>query len=366
MNPDLLFRIALTQVPNIGAVQAKLLVEQFGDAAAVFKAKKKDIAAIENIGEVRAKAIKSFTEFDTAESEIVFAGKHHINILFLTDPGYPQRLLHCYDPPTLLYYRGNADLNNTKVISIIGTRNNTEYGKQVTESLVQGLAELNVLVLSGLAFGIDAIAHRSAMQNKLPTVGVLAHGLDTIYPSQHKQLAKDILLDGGLLTEFPRNTKPDKHNFPKRNRVVAGMADATIVVETAIKGGSMITAELAYNYNRDLFAVPGKISDSKSSGCLRLIQQNKAILLSDPVQLQQVMGWQETVKPKKKQTRELFIDLSDEEKILVHLLQDKDAVHIDELYLKSNLSSSTVAEAVLNLELQNVIASLPGKMYKLN
>jgi DNA processing protein len=366
MNPDLLHQIALTLIPNIGAVQSRILVEHFGDAASVFKAKKKDLAAVEGIGEIKARSIKSFTDFEAAEKEIGFTEKHRIKPLFLNDADYPKRLLHCYDPPTLLYYRGNADLNNTKVISIIGTRNNTDYGKQVTESIVQGLAELNVLIVSGLAFGIDAIAHKSAITNNLPTVGVLAHGLDTIYPLQHKQLAKDILLNGGLLTEFVSNTKPDKHNFPKRNRVVAGMADATIVIETPVKGGSMITAELAYNYNRDLFAVPGKITDSKSSGCLKLIQQNKAILFSDVDQLLQVIGWQEKVKSKTKKTRELFIDLSEDERVIIDLLKDKESVHIDELYLKSSLSSSTVAGAILNLELQNVIASLPGKLYRLN
>jgi DNA processing protein len=366
MNPNLIYQVALTQVPNIGAVQAKLLIEHFGDAQSIFKAKKKDIAAVEQIGTVRAKSIKEFTGFDAAEKEIAFTEKHHIQMLFLTGKDYPQRLLHCYDPPTLLYYRGNANLNNAKVVSIIGTRNNTEYGKQVTESIIGGLAEKNVLVVSGLAFGIDAIAHKASLHNNLPTVGVLAHGLDTIYPSYHKSLAKEMLLNGGLLTEFQRDTKPDKHNFPKRNRIVAGMSDATIVIETAAKGGSMITAELAYNYNRDLFAVPGKITDSKSSGCLKLIQQNKAILLTDAEQLMQVMGWQEQARPKKKQTLELFIDLSDDEKILVDLLKEKESLHIDELYLKSNLSSSTVAASILNLELQNVIASLPGKMYRLN
>jgi DNA processing protein len=366
MNPELLYRIALTQIPNIGAIQAKLLIEHFGDATSIFKAKKKDLAAIEGIGDVKAKCIKDFEAFDIAEEEIKFAEKHHINILFLTDKGYPQRLLHCYDPPTILYYRGNADLNNSKIVSIIGTRSNTDYGKQVTESLIKALSEHNVLVVSGLAFGVDAIGHKAAIQNKLPTVGVLAHGLHTIYPHQHKQLAKEILLNGGLLTEFPSKTKADKHNFPRRNRIVAGMADATIVIETAAKGGSMITAELAYNYNRDLFAVPGRITDIKSSGCIKLIQQNKAILLSDAGQLMDVMGWQQKEQLKKKQTRELFIDLSDEEKIIVDLLKERESVHIDEIHLKTNLSSSSVAEAILNLELQNVICSLPGKLYRLN
>ncbi len=365
MTPELLYQIALTQITGIGAVQSKLLIEHFKDASLIFKAKKKELAAVEGIGEIKAKLIKDFTNFDSAEEEIKFLEKHHIKPLFITDPEYPQRLLHCYDPPTLLYYRGNADLNNSKVVSIIGTRTNSDYGKQLTESLVEGLIEQNVLIVSGLAFGIDAIAHKSAVAKQLQTVGVLAHGLDSIYPHQHKPLAKEMLLNGGLLTEFSKGTKADKHNFPKRNRIVAGMSDATIVIETASKGGSMITAELAYNYNRDLFAVPGRITDSKSAGCLKLIQQNKAILLSDADQLMQVMGWQQT-KQKKKQTRELFIDLSPEEKIIVDLLKDKESLHIDEIYIKSNLNSSSVAEAMLNLELQNVMTSMPGKLYKLN
>jgi len=365
MHSELLYQLALTHIPNIGAVQARILVDHFGDATAVFKAKRKELAAVEGIGEIKAKSIKDFTDFDIAEDEIKFIEQHHIRPLFITDDDYPKRLLHCYDPPTLLFYRGNADLNHPKMVSIIGTRGNTDYGKQVTESLVENLTAQNVLVVSGLAFGIDAIAHKAALQNQLPTVGVLAHGLDSIYPQQHKQLAKEMLLNGGLLTEFGQGVKPDKHNFPKRNRIVAGMADATIVIETAAKGGSMITAELAYNYNRDLFAIPGKTTDSKSAGCLKLIQQNKAILLTDATHLMQVMGWHHH-PPKKKITKELFIELSADEQVLVELLKAKDTLHIDEIQLKSGLSSSSIAAAMLNLELQNVICALPGKLYRLN
>jgi DNA processing protein len=263
-----------------------------------------------------------------------------------------------------LYYRGNADLNHAKIISIIGTRNNTDYGKQVTEKLVADLAEENVLILSGLAFGIDAIAHKSALQYNLPTVGVLAHGLDTIYPSHHKSLAKEMLQAGGLLTEFTKNTKPDKHNFPRRNRIVAGMADATIVVETAVKGGSMITAELALNYNRDVFAFPGKTTDSKSAGCNYLIKQKHAVLLTDAQQLIETLGWQKK-KAKPKSQKELFIELSADERTIIDILREKETIHIDELFLKSGLSSSSIAASMLSLELQNVIISLPGKMYKL-
>ena len=217
MTDDLLYQIALTMVPNIGAVQAKILVEYFGTAKDIFKASTKELENIEGIGAIKAKSILAFEEFIIAESEIAFIEKYKIETLFIKDRNYPQRLLNCYDFPTLLYYRGNADLNASKVINIIGTRNHTDYGKQITEQLIDDLQSHDILVISGLAYGIDAIAHKTAVANNLATVGVLAHGLDTIYPAQHAPLAKQMLLNGGLLTEFRKETKPDRHNFPKRN-----------------------------------------------------------------------------------------------------------------------------------------------------
>jgi DNA processing protein len=361
---ELKYQISLTLANGIGAVQAKLLLEHFKTAEAIFKARKKELSLIEGIGEIRASQIKAFDNFSEAEDEIAFIEKHHIQALSITNKDYPQKLLHCYDAPTMLYYRGNADLNSQKSISIIGTRTNTDYGKQITEKIIEELQQHNVTIISGLAFGIDAIAHKAAVKNQLPTIGVLAHGLDSIYPTQHKSLAKDMLLNGGLLTEFRKNTKADKHNFPRRNRIVAGMTNATLVIESSDKGGSMITAELAYNYNRDVFAVPGKITDSKSSGCLKLIQQNKAVLFTSVEQMLEELGWQQKTKNTKKQ-RELFIELSDDERIIVDIIKEKDTVSIDEIYLKSNLSSSSVASAILTLELQNVLICMPGKMYKL-
>ena len=364
MTNDLLYQIGLTLVPNIGPVQAKILVEHFETAENIFKSSKKELENIEGIGTIKANIIKSFEGFGAAEEEILFIEKYKIEPFFLTDARYPKRLLNCYDSPTLLYYRGNADLNVSKIINIIGTRNHTEYGRQLTEKLVDELQSHHVLIVSGLAYGIDAIAHKEAVQNNLATVGVLAHGLDTIYPSQHTALAKQMLLNGGLLTEFRKETKPDKHNFPRRNRIVAGMADATIVIETASKGGSMITAELANGYNRDVFAYPGKVTDTKSAGCNHLIKSNKAILLEDSQQLIETLGWS-TKKARPKQQKELFISLSNDEQVLVDILREKETVHIDEIYLKSGLTSSSVAASMLNLEFQNVLASLPGKMYKL-
>jgi DNA processing protein len=364
MSDDLLYQISLTLIPNIGPVQAKILTEHFGSAKEILKASKKELGNIEGIGEVRAKCIKMFDNFSTAEKEMQFVEKYKIKTLFLKEENYPKRLLNCYDSPTLLYYRGDADVNSSKIISIIGTRNNTDYGRQVTEQLVDELQMHQALIISGLAYGIDSIAHKTAVQNNLPTIGVLAHGLDTIYPSANAGLAKQMLLNGGLLTEFKKETLPDKHNFPRRNRIVAGMADATVIIETAVKGGSMITAELANGYNRDVFAFPGKVTDSKSAGCNHLIKNNKAILLTDAAQLIEMLGWSQK-KAKRKEQKELFITLSNDEQVLMNILKEKETVHIDEIFLKSGLTSSTVAAAMLSLEFQNVVASLPGKMYRL-
>lgn len=368
MRPELLYQVALTMVPMIGPVQAKILL-QHCEAEEIFHAKKHFLEKIEGIGPVRATSIKAFTDFDRAEEEIRFLVQYKIKPLFLSDEKYPKRLLNCYDSPTLLYYKGEADLNTSRIISIIGSRRHTEYAKLVTDKLVKELAELRVTVISGLAFGVDALAHKAAVKNNLPTIGVLAHGLDKMYPPEHAGLAKDMVKNGGgLLTEFRTKIKPDKHNFPSRNRVVAGMSDATIVIETDIKGGSMITAELANGYNKDVFAVPGKVTDPRSAGCNYLIRNNKAQLFNSAKELVEFMGWDEKKdqKTKNRIQKELFIELSPDEKTILRLLQEKDSAHIDEINLESNLSSGSVAAAILNLELQNVIVSLPGKLYRLS
>ena len=368
MNDDLLYKLSLTLVPNIGPVQAKILLQQY-EPAEIFRAKTSQLEKMEGIGSIRANSIRDFNDFKTAEEEIAFIGRHSIKPIFVTDPEYPKRLLNCYDSPILLYYKGEADLNVPKIIAVIGTRNHTDYGKQITENLVTSLAELNVMIVSGLAYGIDAIGHKAALKNSLSTIGVLAHGLDQVYPPIHEGLAKDMVKhNGGLLTEFRSNTTPDKHNFPSRNRIVAGMSDATIVIETGIKGGSMITAELANSYNKDVFAFPGRVSDSKSAGCNYLIKSNKAVLLTEAKELIELMGWEEQIISRKSivgSQRQLFVELTNEEKIIVDLLKQKEAVHIDEINLRSGLSNGKVAAAILNLELQNLVLSQPGKRYSL-
>lgn len=365
MTSELLYQLALTLVPNIGDVHAKILVQHFGAASSIFQAKQSTLEKVEGIGSVRAKSIKAFNDFQLAEQELRFIEKYQIQTLFVEDDNYPRRLLNCYDSPTLLFYKGTADLNASRIVGVVGTRSNTDYGKQFTEKLVKDLAASNILLVSGLAYGIDAIAHKAAIKNGIPTVGVVGHGLDKIYPADHTALAKDMVKHGGgILTEFFSGTKPDKHNFPLRNRVVAGLCDATVVVETALKGGSMITAKMADAYNRDVFAVPGRTTDKVSTGTNHLIKYNKAVLLTDADELLEVLGWKEK-KVKKKQQREIFVELSSEESAIVRMLQEKDAIHIDEININSGLPGSSVAAAILNLELQGLVQSMPGKLYKL-
>jgi len=348
MNDCLLQQIALTLVPNIGCVQAKILLQHM-DISEVFTARKSTLERIEGLGTLRAKSIRDFRDFDLAEKEIAFIEKNGITPLFITDENYPQRLLNC-----------------SKILAVVGTRSNTDYGRKVVEALMQDLSGTDTLIVSGLAYGIDSLAHKSALKNRLETVGVLAHGLDKIYPQVNSGLARDMVSQGGLLTEFRKDTIPDRYNFPSRNRVVAGVSDATLVIETEIKGGSMITAELANGYDRDVFAYPGKTTDKKSSGCNFLIQHNKAILMTDTQSMMEILGWRDpSEKPPPKKSRELFIDLSPSEKIVFDIIGQKEQTNIDEIQLQAGLPASQVAMAILNLEIQQIIESLPGKMYRI-
>ncbi|MBO9200935.1 MULTISPECIES: DNA-processing protein DprA [Niastella] len=366
MTNELLYQLALTQVPQIGCVHAKLLIEHFHTAEGIFKASISQLEKAEGIGTVRAQQIKKFREFAMLEKEIAFIEKYKIKPLFLTHPEYPQRLLHCYDPPTLLFYRGHANLNASRIVAVIGTRINSAYGKELTQELVQTLTQHNVVVISGLAFGIDAIAHKAALQYNLPTVGVLAHGLDSLYPAEHTQLAKEMVQQGGgLITEFYSDITAEKHHFPIRNRIVAGMSDCVVVIETGLKGGSMITADLANGYNRDVFAYPGRVTDAKSAGCNALIKHNKAILLTDPQDLAAILGWNEPERKNYRPQKELFVNLNAEEQTLVDMLSEKKPVHIDELNLRCGLSTSSLITAVLSLEMQNIVQALPGNRYQL-
>ena len=359
------YEIALTLTPQIGCVAAKTLVNHFGNATDIFKARKSSLAALEGIGSVRADAIKAFSDFETCRREVEFCHKHHLELLFLTHEHYPKRLLNCYDSPTVLYYKGEANLNASKVATVVGTRLNSEYGRQCTAELMEALASHQVLIVSGLAFGTDTIAHREALRCQLPTVACLAHGLHTIYPAENKKLATQMLeQQGGLLTEYRSGEPPDRHNFPTRNRIAAGMADVTIVIETDIEGGSMITAELANGYNRDVMAYPGKTTDPKSRGCNHLIKTNKAALITCGQDVVNAMNWA-PAKAKKPVQRALFIELTETEQLIYNQLLTVEQIHIDELQFKCQLPASALSATLLTLELQGLVSSLPGKMYRL-
>jgi len=359
----LFYQIQLTQIPNVGDVLARNLISYCGSVENIFK-KNAHLEKVPGIGPVTANNIKRFNDFKLVEKEIAFIQKNKITPLFYLDEKYPARLKNFQDSPVLLYYKGNADLNSSRSIAIVGTRKATDYGKEWTEQFVTELTALGVTVVSGLAFGIDIAAHKAAIKSHLPTIGVLGHSFTTIYPGQHRNISEKMIEHGGLLTEFPSSAHFDKENFPKRNRIVAGMTDATIVIESGRKGGALITAEIANSYNKDVFAVPGRTNDEFSAGCHYLIKQNKAMLIESAADFVFNMGWDnKTITPATQ--RPLFIELEETEIPIVELLKTTDALLIDDIALQINYSSSRLAAALLNLEFKGVIKSLPGKVYKL-
>lgn len=366
---DLLYRLALSCVPGIGPVYAKRLINHFGDAAAIFHAPSSVLAGIDGLGTLRANAITCFDQFSTLEEELAFLEKYAIRCLFFTDKDYPQRLRGCKDAPILLFYKGTADLNASRIVSIVGTRTPTEYGKQAIERLMSELAICGPLVISGLAFGIDAAAHKAAMKHSLSTVGVLGHGFGRVYPSEHRSLAAEMIKQGGLLTNFHANTKPSSYNFPLRNRLVAGICDGLVVVETDTDGGSMLTVNNAHSYDKKVFAFPGRLTDKKSRGCNQLIHQGSARLLLNGSQILAELGWGPSDKPSAKQAA-LFPsgmkqDLPENERTVLRLLEGNRPLTIDEVTAQTRLNSSTVALTLINLELHGFILSLPGKRYRL-
>ena len=359
---ELLYQIGITLIKNIGVVNGKKLVAYCGGPEAVFKEKISKLEKIPGIGRARAATIKNQKVLQRAEQEIEFIEKYNIRPLFYTEPGYPSRLLNCDDGPLMLYYKGNANLDNPKVIAVVGTRRATNYGKARCEEMLKELEPLNVLVVSGLAYGIDSCAHRRSVDMGLETVGVLGHGLDRIYPAQNKKLAEKMLQQGGLLTEFMSGTNPDRENFPRRNRIVAGMADAVLVVESDRKGGALITAEIANSYNRDVFAVPGRIGDDMSRGCHFMIKTNRAALVESGADIAYMMGW-EKVEVNKRIQKKLFVELSGEEKLILETIREYGELPIDKITLLTKLNTSKVAASLLNLEFEGLVKSLPGKLY---
>ena len=370
MDTSRLYDLALTFLPGVGDSTARRLVDFFGSAEAVFKASQKELRAIEGVSESRAATLlsdlRSGAHLKRAETEMAFAGKHKIELLTAEDAAYPTRLRQCEDAPYLLYKRGTANLNAARIVALIGTRKPSDYGVQLCEQLVAGLAAENVLVVSGLAQGVDAVAHRQSVASEVPTVGVLAHGLDMLYPPAHRGLAAEMLQKGGaLLTEIPHGTKLNPNFFPVRNRIVAGMCDVTVIVESGIKGGSMITAYLAQGYNREIAAFPGRVGDTHAEGCNALIRRNVAALITNATDLLETMNWSRTT-PRKVVQPKLMLTFSPEETKVVQALENQEKVHVDELLLTTGLESPRLAATLLQLELQGIIRSLAGKAYRLS
>ncbi len=358
-------QVALTFVRNIGPSLAKSLISYLGGAENVFKASPSKLLKVPGIGEKTISQLNFDDALRAAEKELRFIEDHKIDVLFYTDAKYPKRLRNCNDSPVLLYAKGNANFNAKHVVSIVGTRNATDYGKQLCRQLVEELKQYDIVIASGLALGIDVAAHKECLKNNVSTVGVLAHGLDRIYPAQHRSTAEKMIENGALLTEYPSGTVPDRENFPQRNRIVAGMADATIVVEAGIKGGALITAEIANSYNRDVFAFPGRVGDNFSEGCNFMIRNNKAALLTCAADLAYSMGWEkaDVAKPVIEQYV-LPIDLTADERAILNILQKYNTpVAIDDLTIHANMPTSLLAMNLLNMEMQGYIRSLPGKTY---
>ena len=366
LHPDLIYHIGITLLPGIGDVLGKKLIAYCGGVEAVFKQNRKALEKVPNIGGKLVNAILNQKVLSRAEEEIKFIEEQNITPLFYLEKNYPTRLKNCIDSPILLYYKGNANLNVPKVISVVGTRKASQYGKEICEKLIDGLSVHDALIVSGLAYGIDTCAHKSALDKRLKTVAVLGHGLDRIYPYLNKPVAEKIIDQGGLLTEFLSQSKPDRENFPKRNRIIAGMSDATIVVEAAKRGGALITAEIACSYNRDVFSVPGRIGDTYSEGCNFLIKTNKAALVQSAKDVGYILGWDVENKKSPARQRKLFVELTLEEEKIVEVMQKKETTGIDAICSETRLPISKIAAALLNLEFEGLVRALPGKVYKLD
>lgn len=362
MSDEIIYEIGLTLLPGVGDVVGKRFVSYCGSAKAIFEEDRKSLEKITGIRKSTVDAICSKDVLKRAEEEVRFMEKNDIKPLFYQYPDYPQRLIHCDDAPLMLYYKGNANLNAEKVVAIVGTRNITEYGCANCIKLVEDLADDNVLIVSGLAYGVDTEAHTISVKNDIPTVGVLGCGLQTIYPSTNKTLASRMVQNGGLLTECISGTQPDRENFPRRNRIIAGMADAVVVIESALKGGSLITAELANSYNRDVFAYPGRVSDIFSQGCNYLIRTNRANMIESVEDLRYVMRWDKKVK-KEIQTQFLR-QLTAEEKAIMDCFGAEAVVALDDMIVKTGQPTPKLAALLLTLEFDGIIKALPGKRYQ--
>lgn len=363
-NNELLYTLALQHVPNLGDISAKKLLSVVGSAAGIFQEKTATLLKIDGIGNLRLQGLNKKLLFAEAEEELKFLLDNQISYSYFLDNTYPDRLKHCLDGPILFFKSGNIDLKRKKIISIVGTRRATTQGVLFCQKLVEELAPLNPVIVSGFAYGIDITAQRAAIDNGLQTIGCLAHGLNQIYPKAHKRYVSKVEENGGFITEYWSDDPFERNNFLKRNRIIAGLSEATIIIESAEKGGSLVTADIANSYDRDVFAVPGRTTDNQSQGCNNLIKTQQAHLLISAADLIYILGWElKDSNPKPRQT-ELFAELSEEEIIIWQHLKNKDKELLDTIALECRLPTFKVASLLLNMELKGVVRPLPGKLFQ--
>lgn len=362
-----IYRIALSMLKGVGPVNARNLVAYCGGVEPIFtdRALKRTLEKVPGIGPKLIASITDKKVLPAAEKEWAYVRKHKVRTFFYLDADFPRRLQQAEDAPVLFYTKGTADLDAERMLAIVGTRTPTDQGRRLCAELVEGLKECNATIVSGLAYGIDIVAHRTALRNDLPTIGCVAHGLDRIYPSEHASTAKDMLAHGAVVSELPSGSAFAPGNFPARNRIIAGLSDCTVVVESGPKGGSLITADIASSYDREVFAYPGRPTDPQSEGCNRSIQQNKAALVTGPRDILTLMEWLDRKKPAPAQTA-LFTELLPDEQVLVDIIRSKGKADIDELCVQSRMAQGKAAGLLLNLEFNGVVRSLPGKVYALN
>ncbi|MDA3880238.1 MAG: DNA-processing protein DprA [Prolixibacteraceae bacterium] len=368
MSSPLIYKIALSLFNRIGSVNARRLVAYMGSLEAVFESPKKEFKNIQGVGSALVNIVVENRDevLRKAESEIKFIEKHRLKTYFYLDSDYPRRLAQCVDSPVIMYMIGDVNLDSSRIISVVGTRKATEYGRERTMELISGLAAqgVNALVVSGLAFGIDVNAHKAAIKSGLPTLGVVGHGLDKMYPAEHAKIAREIIHEnGGLLSDFPSNHRIDPGNFLRRNRIIAGLSDCTIVIESAAKGGALVTADIANSYNRDVFAYPGRTTDEYSDGCNNMIKSNKAALIESSSDLIAFMGWEAQKEPIQ---QPLLIDLDEEETLIVSALKLSEVSTTDFISREVNLPVQKINSLLLNLEFKGAVKSLPGNRFKLN
>ncbi len=360
---ELLHILALQRIEGVGDIMAKKLISHCGSATEVFNTKSKHLAQIDGVGSVLLHNLQNKSVFEKAAHELKYIQNNAIQYSYFQEEHYPERLKHCIDGPVLLFHSGNINLKKQKIISIVGTRQITSYGIDFCKKLIHDLAPLNPVIVSGFAYGVDIVAHQAAIEENLQTVAVVAHGLNQVYPPVHKKYVSKLELNGGMMTEFWSTSNPDKENFVRRNRIVAGISEATIVIESAEKGGSLITANLANDYNRDVFAVPGRVTDKYSQGCNQLIKIQKANVLTDASDLIYMLNW-DLETPSKPIQKQLFVDMTADEEKIYDFLTINGKELLDIIALECEFPIFKMASLLLNMELKGIIRPLPGKVFE--